>query len=211
MKSRTFVRSASIIGLTMLAAPGVSLAQTEKAAEQFTLSGSCLEQAEQLSAMVARDLVDVTDSSSDGGSGWGLPGGSSEAPANETAENGSASADMERASADPASPGSSEDADAAAVATSTAQAPKETDPLVLTMADGSTVDLNGETEEALEAVPTENWFGQSPDVETANSYLASAAELARSGNEEACLESLEDAKVALGMEEAAEGSETARQ
>lgn len=207
-------RTASIAALLMLSASAGAQAQTEGAAATFALTGTCLEQSQQLSEMVERDLVDVTEVSSDGGSpagGWELPGGASDAAeADPATSRDSAQPETETAAA-PAPQESDAGPVAASTTTSTAQAPGESEPLLLTMADGSTINLGPETEEALEAVPQDNWFGQSPDVETAKSYLASAAEMAEAGNEEACLESLNDAKVALGMDDVAAAGETVRQ
>ncbi|MCR9086393.1 MAG: hypothetical protein NXH97_06600 [Rhodobacteraceae bacterium] len=50
---------------------------------------------------------------------------------------------------------------------------------------------------ALDAKPTENWFGKPPDVDTIDGYLEAAREAAQAGEGETCLSLLKDVEDAM--------------
>lgn len=55
--------------------------------------------------------------------------------------------------------------------------------------------------EAEDAQPTENWFGNPPDVDTVDGYLAEAETAMQDGDEEACMEQLKNVEAAMNPEE----------
>ncbi|WP_417684005.1 hypothetical protein [Roseibium sp.] len=62
-----------------------------------------------------------------------------------------------------------------------------------------TVEANGDevTIPAIDAKPTESWFGMPPGEASVEEYLEAARLAAKEGDEEACMENLENARTAL--------------
>lgn len=150
---------------------------------------ACSDQVRVINALIERDLVEVVDETS---------GDRPRTTGTEKAANWSAEEASESMAAEP-------EASVRKAALGTASGTvalgevRENDPMVLTMADGSTIRLTDDEEEALEEVVEENWFGSAPDIDTARTFLDSAVEMAEMGDEEACLASIADAREALEM------------
>ncbi|WP_417669683.1 hypothetical protein [Roseibium sp.] len=68
----------------------------------------------------------------------------------------------------------------------------ESVPQVKVLANGEEVDVP-----AVDAKPNESWFGMPPGEKTVENYLEAAGIAAEKGDEEACLEQLENARTAM--------------
>lgn len=78
------------------------------------------------------------------------------------------------------------------------QATEEPDVTVST--DQGDVDIT-----ALDAEPTENWFGKPPGFDTVDGYLEAAEKAAQAGNTEVCLEQLANVEEAISTSDERSG------